>query len=68
MEESRKEDEISLKTSLGCRQSAKKKESKTANVVKTWRVIEDIDHKAKQMDSKKDQMGEMKGEQKSKLD
>lgn len=52
MEESRKEDEISLKTSLGCRQSAeakgqKKKESKTANVVKTWRVIEDIDHKAK---------------------
>lgn len=47
MEESRKEDEISLKTTLGCRQSAKKKESKTANVVKTWRVIEDIDHKAK---------------------
>lgn len=39
----------------------KKKESKTANVVKTWRVIEEIDHKAKQMDSKKDQMGGKNG-------
>lgn len=45
-EESRKEDEISLKTRVGCRQSAKKRKARQQMLSKLG-VIEDIDHKAK---------------------